>query len=191
MRHRRFQHGHDLLLPSGLPWQVILPQVACRTTCAGIRDQLLEENLVTAEQLSECLALFGDRDKIYLTPPCFALNQEFAVNFSASSKPTVVGQALAFNGTALGVARFEPSTDPQYGRRRVVHLRITKIITPVSRSTMIQGHPEVLLKPEEGKLLTRCYRGVELPEPWAYDIDEKESLMATALRVLWDNSRIP
>jgi hypothetical protein len=94
-----------------------------------------------------------------------------------------------FSGS--GVARFEPSTDPQYGRRRVVHLRITKIITPVSRSTMIQGHPEVLLKPEEGQLLTRCYRGVELPEPWAYDIDEKDCLMATALWVLWDNSRIP
>jgi hypothetical protein len=55
-----FQHGHDLLLPSGILWQIILPQVACRAAVSAIRDQLLEENLVMAEQLPQCLATCGN-----------------------------------------------------------------------------------------------------------------------------------
>jgi hypothetical protein len=43
-----FDHGHDLLLPSGLPWQIILPQVACYKNLAATRDQLLKEHLVTS-----------------------------------------------------------------------------------------------------------------------------------------------
>jgi hypothetical protein len=86
-------------------------------------------------------------------------------------------------GTAL--VRFEPATNPPYGGGRVVHLRITKMVGPISRHMRFEGSPA-----SEGQLLTRSYHGVGPPEPWAYDID-KDSAMATALRVLWDNSRIP
>jgi hypothetical protein len=83
------------------------------------------------------------------------------------------------------VARFEPSTSPQYSGRRVIHLRIIKIVTPVSA----RGEPQTsLLRPEAGQLLSRPR--AEGPEPWAYDIDASDISLATALRALWDNSRI-
>ncbi|KAF8143427.1 hypothetical protein K438DRAFT_1783727 [Mycena galopus ATCC 62051] len=50
-----FHDGHDLLLPSGRPWQITLPQIACRAQYARIRAQLLQEKLATAEQLAQCL----------------------------------------------------------------------------------------------------------------------------------------
>jgi hypothetical protein len=83
-----------------------------------------------------------------------------------------------------GVARFEPSTDPEYAGRRVVHLRITKIGNPVSIT-----EETTLLKPEAGQLLVRPSHS--RIEPWAYDIDASNTVAATALRALWDNSRIP
>jgi hypothetical protein len=43
------------------------------------------------------------------------------------------------------------------------------------------------LKPEEGQLLTGAPYG-HAPKAWAYDIDKKDSAMATALRALWDAS---
>lgn len=36
-----FAAGQDLLLPSGFPWQVLLPQVMCGVEFSMIRDQLL------------------------------------------------------------------------------------------------------------------------------------------------------
>ncbi|KAJ7821372.1 hypothetical protein B0H14DRAFT_3733908, partial [Mycena olivaceomarginata] len=202
-----FQHGHDLLLPSGLPWQVTLAQVVCRTNYAGFRAQLLEEDLVTAEQLSQCLAICGGRDKISPENNLFRMNQDFAVNFSEGSTVTVVGRALRsfqichifkayaqrkhyFPWTGSGLARFEPATHPRYAQRRVVHLRITKIVTPVSRSRQADRKNVSVLKPEEGQLLTHTPYG-HAPEPWAYDIDAKDTTLASALRVLWDNSQIP
>ncbi|KAJ7844832.1 hypothetical protein B0H13DRAFT_1546052, partial [Mycena leptocephala] len=38
---------HDLLLPSGCPWQIILPQLACRSNYSRILNELLEQKLVT------------------------------------------------------------------------------------------------------------------------------------------------
>jgi hypothetical protein len=87
-----------------------------------------------------------------------------------------------------GLVRFERSTDPQYSQRRVVHLRITKIVTPISRSTQLPRDPILLLKPEEGQLLTRSGRAGP-PTPWACDIDQKDTTKAIALRVLWNNPR--
>jgi hypothetical protein len=77
-----FNHGHDLLLPSGVPSQISLPQVACRATYTKIRDQLLEENLVAAEELTQCLALFRDSERTYPALTLFRLEQEFPVEFS-------------------------------------------------------------------------------------------------------------
>ncbi|KAJ7327584.1 hypothetical protein DFH08DRAFT_940842 [Mycena albidolilacea] len=167
------KHGYDLLSPSGLPWQVTLPQVACRAVYAGIRDQLLEKNLVTVEQLSQCLAIFGDRGSVNPRTTLFRMDQKFPVDFSPASNVTAVGQALysfkmehmfqayagdkrCFPWAGSGLVRFEPSTDPQYSQRRVVHLRITKIVTLISRSTQLHRDPTLVLKPEEGQLLTRA-----------------------------------
>jgi hypothetical protein len=44
-----------------------------------------------------------------------------------------------------------------------------------------------VLKPEEGQLLTRAPYG-HAPKAWAYDIDQNDTPMASALRALWDDS---
>ncbi|KAJ7325756.1 hypothetical protein DFH08DRAFT_886154 [Mycena albidolilacea] len=192
-----FNRGHDLLLPSGLPWQIILPQVACGKSYGRLRDQLLEENLVTAKQLLQCRDIFREIKRIFPRVVLFRMNQEFPVEFTGQIALAVVGKVLhrphwsslfrqgtSFPITGSGVARFEPSTDPEYAGRRVVHLRITKIVNPVSIT-----EETTLLKPEAGQLLVRPSHS--RIEPWAYDIDASNSVAATALRALWDNSRIP
>ncbi|KAJ7240131.1 hypothetical protein B0H12DRAFT_57328 [Mycena haematopus] len=88
--------------------------------------------------------------------------------------------------TGSAVARFESSTSPEHAGRRVVCLRIVKIVTPFSCT--VEQYKGRIVKPEEGQLLTMCVRG-RAPAPWSYDIDAKNSAPASALRVLWDNSR--
>jgi hypothetical protein len=70
----------------------------------------------------------------------------------------------------------------------VVHLHNTKILIPV----VARGEPQTfLMEPEAGLLLTR--RGhscADVPVPWAYNIDSKNTAFAIALCVLWDNSKI-
>jgi hypothetical protein len=83
-------------------------------------------------------------------------------------------------GPAL--ARFEPSTSPEHAGRRVVHLRIVKLVRPVT--SRIMGYSGGFPKPEEGQLLVRD----GALTPWAYDLDI-ESVAATAFRVLWDNAQ--
>ncbi|KAF8133594.1 hypothetical protein K438DRAFT_1883731 [Mycena galopus ATCC 62051] len=199
-----FYDGHDLVLPSGCPWQILLPQLARRTMYSRIREQLLEEDLVTVEQLSQCLEIFGERGTIRPETTLFRLNQEFAVRFSGGIDITVVGEKLHrlrlsslfracsdgkayFPWAGSGLACFVPSTRPQYNGRRVVHMRITKIVTPLSCT--VKGEKAKQSKPEEGELLTH-FRYTRAPEPWAYDIDAKDTAVAVALRILWGNSGI-
>jgi hypothetical protein len=79
-----FLHGHDLLVPSGLPRQIILPQIACAKRDSRICDQLLHENLATPAQFSRCRNLASDhRMDSELT--LLRLSQEFPVNFSCSA----------------------------------------------------------------------------------------------------------
>ncbi|KAJ7495392.1 hypothetical protein FB451DRAFT_1550825 [Mycena latifolia] len=54
-----FPHGQDLLAPSGLPWHISLPHIACRSSYAWIAEQLVHEKLVTPEHLLHCRDFFG------------------------------------------------------------------------------------------------------------------------------------
>ncbi|KAJ7708090.1 hypothetical protein B0H17DRAFT_451136 [Mycena rosella] len=201
-----FLSGQDLLAPSGFPWQILLAQVACRDKYAFIGEQLVHENLVTREQLSRCRDVFGQRDLIYPQYTLFRLDSPFLVNFSSPVHFTVVGeprpvdlsslfknQTLGerpyFPWTGSGIARFERSTLTKYAGRRVIHLRIDKILQPVTCTVNARSYRGRVVRPEEGQLFTVRFRGGP-PEPWGYDIDKKFEF-AAALRVLWDNSRLP
>ncbi|KAJ7660822.1 hypothetical protein DFH06DRAFT_380232 [Mycena polygramma] len=92
-RPSSFSHGQDLCLPSGFPWQLILPQIACRSPYKNLGVQLVRENLATPAQLSQCIALFHDR-LIYSSATLFRLDQEFPVAFSGTVNLTAVGEAL-------------------------------------------------------------------------------------------------
>ncbi|KAF8155318.1 hypothetical protein K438DRAFT_1777681 [Mycena galopus ATCC 62051] len=191
-----FTSGQDLLLPSGAPWQTILPQIACREHHTLICQQLLREKLVTEEHLSRARRIFAGSDRITPQLILFRINQLFPVNFGASVQLTVVGKKLhkldfphlfsdeegRFPWTGSALACFEPSTRSEHIGRRVVSLRLVQIIDPVA--CVAQSYRGRLPKPQEGQLLTGD--GVA---PWAYEIDNQSS-PAEALRVLWDNSRI-
>ncbi|KAJ7123253.1 hypothetical protein C8R43DRAFT_933050 [Mycena crocata] len=201
-----FPAGEDLLSPSGFPWQLSLPLLAKGVKLASIREQLLREQLATEAQLAQCRSIF----KIGYTFPHYTLyhiDSVFLVRFAGSLNLNMVGQSLhsanfehifrirvtggtyyfPWSGTAL--ARLEPSTDPKFAGRRVLHLRIVKIVQPVTCT--VENYRGRIVQPREGELYTVSkYRGA--PEPWVYDIDgNRKGKGITGLRELWDISGLP
>ncbi|KAJ7106914.1 hypothetical protein C8R44DRAFT_885605 [Mycena epipterygia] len=192
-----FFRGEDLRAPWGLPWEIILPQIACRAEYTKIREQLLREGLATEDQLSLCRDIFR-KQPIHSRYTLFRLNSTFLVHFSRM-RLTIVGDALhalvldapfkdtvsnTFPWTGSALFRFEPSARAEHAGRRVVHLRVMKIVEPVE--CVFEGYSGRVLKPEEGELLTMSSEN-RAPEPWSYDIDRKAQ-SAAALRVLWDKT---
>ncbi|KAJ7035395.1 hypothetical protein C8F04DRAFT_1344255 [Mycena alexandri] len=192
-----FPTGEDLLLPSGTPWQIILPQVA-RYSNGRFCDQLLRENLATTAQLDRCCSLFGTR---HISPSLiiFRLQQEFPVNFDNGIRLTlVVGETLlsittlafratvhrvqCFPFTGSAIVRFEPSVDDG---RRILRMRIVKIVAPVV-CTLPEYKEGRISEPKEGQFLTVAHRG-GTPAPWQLDLGGK-SKFATAMRALWNYS---
>ncbi|KAJ7890383.1 hypothetical protein B0H13DRAFT_2040375 [Mycena leptocephala] len=188
-----------------IPWQIIMPQLACCKTYKAIRDRLLDESLVTPAELERCRAIFANGRRLTPSLIIFRLNQEFPVNFSAylftltavgevlhtikigSVFTTTLDDVLIFPWTGSALVHFEPSTLPKYAGRRVIHMRIVKLVNPVACT--VQNYKGRILRPEEGELLTISLRGGP-SEPWAYDIDSKTKL-AAGLRALWDATSIP
>ncbi|KAJ6546030.1 hypothetical protein DFH09DRAFT_1087992 [Mycena vulgaris] len=198
-----FPRGHDLLGTSGFPWQISLPQLACRPGYAWIAEQLVQENLVTQEQLAQCQRIFGHHPSIYPHHLLFRLDSPFHLRFSSQVVLTVAGEVLhrfhisglcrddaggvpLFPWTGSAVARFERSTLLENAGRRVFHIRIVKIIQPAVCT--VEGYKGRMVRPEEGHLFAVRPHGGP-PEPWAYDIDRKKTNIASALRVLWDKSQ--
>ncbi|KAJ7718646.1 hypothetical protein B0H16DRAFT_1387704 [Mycena metata] len=194
-----FNHGHDLRVPSGMPWQLILPQISTHMSQRGFCDQLLHEKLVTQEQLSECTQLVGDRRRWVPSLTLFRLCQEFPIHFEAGPAitltivsgtlhqlhlPWVFGRLRAWSGS--GIARFEPSISPANPGKRIVHIRIVKITEPVV--CVDEKRSQLVYRPVEGQLVMLNREGAA--EPWAYDI-ERETTRGAALRALWDVSPSP
>ncbi|KAK6975068.1 hypothetical protein R3P38DRAFT_3128011 [Favolaschia claudopus] len=199
-----FESAQDLISPNGLPWQISLPQISCREHY-HLRDQLLLESLVSRYQISRCRHLFRDVNQIFSHNLIFRLNQEFSVNFRALSL-VVVGRDKIhrlvlphlfdcqtdnvrwYPWAGSAIAHFEKSTNPQYEGKRVVHLRVVRIIVPVSPTYEDRTPTKVIAKPEEGQLLCREHRGNL--QPWACDIDAKPGTsIAVGLSMLWDHDK--
>ncbi|KAJ7779702.1 hypothetical protein B0H16DRAFT_1829944 [Mycena metata] len=213
--------GEDLIAPSGAPWHIPLPALAVDRKHARIVNQLLRENMVTQDDLSHYRTLFGKRWQQWAPQLLTRITQEFPVDFSRVLTTTVVtGEALyrlklphifglkeqgPWNGSAI--VRFEASTLPKYAGSRVIHLRILRIVNPVTPNATGPQTTRIV-KPEAGALLA-FYRPsspilaadadvpadvkpdadaeLELePEPWTYNID-RQTINAQALRALWDS----
>ncbi|KAJ7078742.1 hypothetical protein B0H15DRAFT_532958 [Mycena belliarum] len=198
-----FDIGDDLRAPGGLPWQITLAQIACRDNYEPVREQLVREGLVSEEQMLRCQAMFRTKAKINAHGTLFRLASPFLVDFASRVCLTVAalpdavhevdlqvftvraqgGYCNPWAGSAL--ARFEPGQDPE---RRVLHMRIVKIVTPVACTVDVEEYSGRLVRPEEGELLlVRTPGGATIP--WSYDIDAKRTPTAEALRILWDASR--
>ncbi|KAJ7185279.1 hypothetical protein C8R46DRAFT_1059974 [Mycena filopes] len=197
-----FEAGRDLLLATGVPWQFIIPQLL-QSQLWKVGAQLLRENLITATQVSRCKKVFGSRRSIVPSFTLFRLGQEFSVDFGTDPTLHIIAESpwrirldpfavmktapnrhLIRPFTGSGLARFEPSV---VDGRRVLHLRITKIITPV-----VCPNPEhlgLIVAPKEGELLTVTpWHGA--PRPWEVDID-RDTRRAAALGALWPTGGIP
>jgi hypothetical protein len=147
---------------------------------------------VTAEEFTQCLALFQDNERTYPELTLFVSSRNFLSNFLGSRPLTVIQLSHSFV--------FQAAQSPVSSPRQALNTAgggwstyASLKSTPVSAKTPISATGESrvsLLKPKAGQLLSRprpCYKG---PKPWAYDIDASDSAFATAVRVLWDNSRI-
>ncbi|KAJ7042319.1 hypothetical protein C8F04DRAFT_98403 [Mycena alexandri] len=211
--------GQDLIAPSGAPWHIPLPALVLDRMHTGIINQLLRENMVTQKQLWHCRTLFGKRWKQWAPQLITRLTQEFPADFSGILNMTVVaGEAIhrlklahIFGLEAPGpwtgsaIVRFEPSTLPKYAGSRVLHLRILRIVTPVTPDTT-RPRDVRIAKPEPGALLTTLSRPSSLTvdsdtdvpanvevnadaelesAPWAYNID-RQTANGEALRALWE-----
>ncbi|KAJ7682007.1 hypothetical protein DFH06DRAFT_1159972 [Mycena polygramma] len=153
-----FAKGRDLVLPTGVVWELNLPQIANNKALGAFRDQLLHEQLVTDTQLARCRALFDGKG---ITPALtlFRLEQEFPVDFARSINLVIVGERLhslalttvftatvngrqVFPWTGTALVRFEPSPIPEFAARRIVHMRIVKIVTPARLALPLPLSPE-------------------------------------------------
>ncbi|KAJ6460146.1 hypothetical protein C8R47DRAFT_943137, partial [Mycena vitilis] len=139
-----FATGRDLALPTGVVWEINLPQIANSKALGAFRGQLLHEQLVTETQLARCRALFGGKG-IMPALTLFRLEQEFPVDFSRAINLVIVGETLhslalttvftatvngrqVFPWTGTALVRFERSPIPEFVKRRIVHMRIVKIV---------------------------------------------------------------
>ncbi|KAJ7119195.1 hypothetical protein C8R43DRAFT_1152397 [Mycena crocata] len=192
-----FASGKDLLLPSGFTWQVILPQLACRTDYLLTGQQLLSEGLVTEEKLSRCRSLFSGK-RISPQYTLFRLDSPFVVNFASKLSLTVVASSVhqiqlsmifaayvnskrCYPWTGSALARFEISRLPEHAGRRVLHLRFLKMFEAVT-CTVTHSTGRVV-EPREGELFyVKLHRNAA--EPWAYDVDSRDEPCSVALRDL-------
>ncbi|KAJ7155680.1 hypothetical protein C8R46DRAFT_1004891 [Mycena filopes] len=187
-----FSAGHDLLLPWGGPWQIVIPQLARRKEIAA---QLVQQQLVPEAQLSRATELFGTKH-IHLPSILFRLNGQFRLNFTKNLYLQAVGEdavhELAFvldfcgkyRDTGSAVARFEPS---MMDNRPVVHMRIVKLVEPFVRELHDPAHRYA--EPREGELLILVNSGGH-PKPWTFDL-KRSTESALGLRALWNASRKP
>ncbi|KAJ7734131.1 hypothetical protein B0H16DRAFT_1426441 [Mycena metata] len=196
-RPSSFPGGHDLLLPSGAPWELILPQVM-RPSYRRLADQLLHENLATTAQLDLCHRIFTPMGRISAPLIIFRHTQTFPFNFGGPLRLTVVGSSALHSATVepsyqrssnfdkrfpfagSAIARFEPSA---MDGRRVLHLRIVKIITPFVCTN--DKYKARVVQPEEGQLFIGVSRSGD--RPWELDLNGP-SRAAAAFRVLWNAS---
>ncbi|KAJ6488992.1 hypothetical protein C8R45DRAFT_250076 [Mycena sanguinolenta] len=186
------EHGSDLLLPNGIPWQIMLPQMVTLPSHAGLLQQLLSEGLVTSETVEQCRELFRGRKILKPHSLIFRLDQPFSIPMTqAHVSLTTVGRSRlgTFNkltefGSPFGpypykgviLVHFELSAE-----RTHMHLRVVKI---VERLVCVRSrHKAYVVPPKEGELLSHTIDGEV--RPWAVDM-ASSAMPADALRLLID-----
>ncbi|KAJ6582330.1 hypothetical protein B0H19DRAFT_1118058 [Mycena capillaripes] len=186
--------GSDLLLPNGLPWQILLPQIAINKQYVSVLEQLFEEKLVTPATMEECRRLFGHRLILNSNKLIFHLQQPFSLPMTqAELRLTIVGREKLGEFVKQRLFGDSPSRYPFRGvilvrfelspARTHVHMRVVKIVEPVVCCE--PGYDGRVIEPKEGELLT--FRGPHRkPAPWSLDVAAGGSPAADVLRLLLD-----
>ncbi|KAJ7468243.1 hypothetical protein B0H11DRAFT_2045993, partial [Mycena galericulata] len=198
-----FSRGHDLLLPSGSPWELLLPRMVAHKTYATILKYLLSIGLVTYKQVGLCSRIFSDHGTIR-GPVIYNIKQSFVVDFSVSPTLSFVGpseiltscvstlfsevsrrvRSYPYKGSAL--VRFERSPLPEHAGRRVLVLRVLEIINPVE--LVVPGYEGRVELPKAGELYSMRPRDNGPSKPWTYDLDLSYRIYSKttkALSFLW------
>lgn len=81
-----FALGTDLLTPKGLPWEITLPGLVNASSYATLCSQLLNDNLITKEQVQRCQSAFSKWKRWRNLPVVQALDQPFQMSFSSGFK---------------------------------------------------------------------------------------------------------
>ncbi|KAJ7609392.1 hypothetical protein FB45DRAFT_1038835 [Roridomyces roridus] len=183
-----FATGYDLLLPNGLPWQILVGQAAI--SYRDLRVFLLHEGFLTQASLLEWQTRLarkthhGGRHTAALM--MFGLQQRFPINFAGALWLHVVptnttprrgaevrvehifdsrvGGERIRPFVGRGHAQFEVSPDDP----NILNLRIVKLMGPVSRA-----YPEEVtgrLLPREGELFYYRPRKDGTARPWSFNL---------------------
>ncbi|KAJ7494856.1 hypothetical protein B0H11DRAFT_920124 [Mycena galericulata] len=158
-----FNDGYDLLLPNGLPWEKFLVQMSTSPSTAVVREQLLREGQLSPQVLAAWQS-HPRRPKDRREPMLFRLHQLFPVHFEhVELNFSVVGEdemrtvsrmkhvfsdnlpphrgpkrnrPRPFKGSALVHFELNPTN------RHILHLRIAKLLEPVSLAQQDPPPPE-------------------------------------------------
>ncbi|KAJ7734083.1 hypothetical protein B0H16DRAFT_1578225 [Mycena metata] len=193
-------HGADLLLPSGLPWQVWLPQIALHKRYHGVLKKLRKEGLVSQEEVSMCRRVFRDCGKLSAEKLIFSFGQPFALSMQQTElRLRIVGRSSHGPCTALFVKqRLFGDPAPRYpftGQilaclelspdKTRVFIRVTKIVEPIVCCEA--GYKGRVVAPEEGELLSYINprSPSSQPVPWSLKVDDPyATAAANALQLL-------
>ncbi|KAJ6558204.1 hypothetical protein B0H19DRAFT_1261738 [Mycena capillaripes] len=199
-----FPEGYDLH-HEGLPWEIPLSSIAIAVgRKAVLRQQLLNEGLVTQADLDRCRALAPTKKRLDPRITLYRLRQPFPIAFHRGLHVWVVGDTEVkpwtytymfadsraqyrplvrpYTGSAL--AQFELSPLPEHTGTDTVVMRIVKMLAaPVC---VLPGYDHATPMPVEGELVRRPMgraRSSRL-QPWFCDVAADPSDSAAALRML-------
>ncbi|KAJ7494842.1 hypothetical protein B0H11DRAFT_919888 [Mycena galericulata] len=186
--------GSDLLLPNGLPWQIVLPQIVAYERCASALRKLHQDGLLTATTVDQCRKVFSGRRVLHPETLIFHLEQPFALAMDQGElRLTIVGReklgvfllqklfndsGYAFRGAILARFELSPSSDH-------VFIRVVKIVSKITLRKEARAYKGRVIAPKEGEFLSFEYRGV--PRPWSLSLASDSSSSADALRLLLDS----
>ncbi|KAJ7094782.1 hypothetical protein C8R44DRAFT_813906 [Mycena epipterygia] len=175
-----FHQGQDLRSPNGLPWQIMIGQIASVASLLPLRTKLIHDDHLKGSDFSHIGVVQGGRAKFNPSCTLFSLDQPFELVFDKLLTLHLVGRlgyqrfttrfhtaaddsstSWPFSGSA--VARFERSTDcPDTVVMRV--LTIVKAVQP-----LIPDYTGPLCMPIEGDLI-HVKDASGQPRPWSIDL---------------------
>ncbi|KAJ7629035.1 hypothetical protein FB45DRAFT_47476 [Roridomyces roridus] len=171
-----FKDGHDLLLPTGLPWQIITAQIANPgPTYLSVRTELFRSGLLTEHALKEWRRCFGPpKPAAFWRLPMnsiilFSLDQLFPVDFQSHLHLQILTPGMrrpyllrSYRFFAWHPWNLELKMQPFFGtalarlelsptQPHLLHLRIAKIISPVGLTPQAEASG-LVWRDEDGNL---------------------------------------
>ncbi|KAF7328847.1 hypothetical protein MVEN_02514200 [Mycena venus] len=207
-----FPDGHDLL-HEGLPWEISLVTIVSSVGRKSVlREQLLNEGLVTQADLDKCRTITPNKKRLDSKITLYRLEQPFPVSFHHGLHVWVVGDTKIkpwtyqymfadtrahfrplvrpYTGSAL--AQFELSKLPEHiSNSNTVVMRIVKMLT--APTCTLPDYDNAIPAPVEGEFVCRPMggaRGARL-RPWYCDVATDSSDSAAALRMLVEPRHLP